>query len=215
MKLTRGTTSKLLRFFIQDVTRSDGGGLTGLTSASAGLIAYYIREGDNTTTVISLSAGTLGTWSSGGFVEVDATHMPGIYEVGIPNAALSTGNSVHIYLSGATNMAPTVKEIELDAFNYQSATVRTTYALVKNAALNNFEFVMFNSSGVPTTGLTVTGQASIDGAAFGSLTNAVAEVSNGVYKVSLAAADTNGNVITYRFSATGAADTFVTVVTQS
>ena len=112
-QLHRGLTSKTVKVFLQDSTSTTGAGLTGLTSASSGLIAYYIREGDNATTAITLSAGTLGTWSSGGFVEVDATHMPGIYELGLPNAAVASGNSVVVVIRGATNLVPRNLEIQL------------------------------------------------------------------------------------------------------
>lgn len=122
LKLHQGTTQKLCRIFIQDSTSTSGAGLTGLTSGSAGLTFYYAIEGVGATVAVTLSAGTLGTWSSGGFVAVDAAHMPGVYEVGLPNLMLASGASVIGYLQGATNMVPCLLEIELDAVNYQSAT---------------------------------------------------------------------------------------------
>ena len=121
LKLNRGTTSKILRMFIQDSSSTTGAGLTGLTNASSGLTAYYIREGDATPTQIALVAGTVGTWSSGGFKEIDSGNMPGWYELGVPNAVLASGNSTGVHLKGATNMAPLPIEIELDAVNYQDA----------------------------------------------------------------------------------------------
>lgn len=85
----------------------------------------------------------------------------------------------------------------------------------KNTALAAFMFVMTDSTThVPTTGLTVTAQRSIDGAAFGACANAVAEVASGVYKIDLAAADLNGNVIMLRFTAASADDQLLTVLTQ-
>jgi hypothetical protein len=83
---------------------------------------------------------------------------------------------------------------------------------VTNTALNNFEFVMVDSSGVPKTGLTVAAQRSVDGGAFGACTNSAAEVTNGVYKINLSATDRNGSVITLRFTATGAQDRLITLV---
>lgn len=119
LQIKRGTTSILQKVVI---STTSGTGLTGLTSATSGLTAYYIRDGDNATTAITLSAGTLGTWSSGGFVEVDATHMPGAYELGIPNAALSgTGRGVVIWLRGASGMADCPLEIEIDSVDNQDA----------------------------------------------------------------------------------------------
>jgi hypothetical protein len=120
LKLMRGYTGKLLRIFIADSSQSALTGLTGLAFNSSGLTWYYCREGDASTTAVSLVSATLGTYVSGGFAAVDAAHMPGWYEIGVPNAALSSGNSVIMHLSGASNMTPVLIEIELDAVNYQS-----------------------------------------------------------------------------------------------
>jgi hypothetical protein len=65
------------------------------------------------------------------------------------------------------------------------------------------------------TGLTVTAERSIDGGAFGACANAASEVGVGVYKISLAAADLNGDVITLKFTGTGADATLVTIKTES
>jgi hypothetical protein len=119
LKILRSTTSKIVRLFVQDATSITGAGLTGLAYNSSGLTCYYIREGDPSATAVTLSAGTAGTWSSGGFVAVDATNLPGLYELGLPNASLSTGNSTVAMLKGATNQVPSLLEIELDAVNYQ------------------------------------------------------------------------------------------------
>lgn len=118
-KLYAGTTSLKLRIFVQN--SSTGGPLTGLAWNAASLTWYYIRNGANADTQVTLAAGTLGTWSSGGFIVVDATGMPGVYEIGVPNAAIVTGaDTVHMMLQGATNMTPVLIEIELDKVNYQS-----------------------------------------------------------------------------------------------
>lgn len=117
MKLTikKGTTSKLIQIFILDTSQEDGSGLTGLVHNSAGLTAYYIREGSASTSVISLVTAAVGTWASGGFKEVDATNMPGVYEMGIPNACLASGaEQVIIFLKGATKMVNLPMEIQLD-----------------------------------------------------------------------------------------------------
>jgi len=86
----------------------------------------------------------------------------------------------------------------------------------KNTALAGVTFLMFDSTDgrTPKTGLTVTAQRFIDGAAVTTCTNAVVEVSNGVYKIDLSAADLNGNSITFRMTATGADPTHFTVFTQ-
>jgi hypothetical protein len=121
LKIKEGTTSKLIKVFIQDSTDSSGAGLTGLTYNSSGLTSHYISEGDPSSTEITLTSATLGTYTSGGFVEVDSTNMPGVYEIGIPNAALdaTSEGSVLVMLKGATNMIPLLLEIELDGFDYR------------------------------------------------------------------------------------------------
>lgn len=90
-------------------------------------------------------------------------------------------------------------------------------AITKNQPFNNFEFLMQLASDgrTPAVGLTVTGQRSIDGGAFTAVSGSISEVSNGIYQFDALAADTNGDVITWRFSAATADDTFVTFQTVS
>lgn len=87
-------------------------------------------------------------------------------------------------------------------------------AVKKNTALAAFPLVMVDSTGNPTTGLTVTATRSIDGAAFAACANAVVEVTSGVYKINLAAGDLNGDTIVLRFTAAGARDRLVTIITK-
>ena len=86
----------------------------------------------------------------------------------------------------------------------------------KNTALNNFMFLMVDSTDHVTgkTGLTVTAERSIDGAAFAACANAVTEVSAGIYKINLAATDLNGDVITLKFTGTAADARMVTIKTN-
>src|SRR5581483_8504599 len=99
-KLSRvaGTTSLIVELSILNSSVTTGAGLTGLAYNTSGLKAYYKRNTGNASVAITLQSGSLGTWSSGGFKEVDSTNMPGIYELGIPDAALAAGaDSVLIY----------------------------------------------------------------------------------------------------------------------
>ncbi len=118
MKLLRkvGSTSQILQIFIADSSSTTGAGLTGLTNASAGLTAYYHRDTDTTATAITLVTMTVGTFTSSGFKEIDATNMPGWYQFCPPNAAFNSGAStVAFHLKGATNMAPLPIEVDLGA----------------------------------------------------------------------------------------------------
>lgn len=108
-----GSTSQILEIFIRDSSSTTGGGLTGLVFNSAGLTAYYHRNTDTTATAITLVTMTVGTFTSSGFKEIDATNMPGWYQFCPPNAAFASGSSVSIHLKGATNMAPCPIEIDL------------------------------------------------------------------------------------------------------
>lgn len=117
MKLIRklGSTSQILQIFIRDSSSTTGAGLTGLVFNTASLTAYYHRDTDTTATAIALVTMTVGTFTSSGFKEIDATNMPGWYQFCPPNAALASGaSSVGFHLKGATNMAPLPIEIDLD-----------------------------------------------------------------------------------------------------
>jgi hypothetical protein len=122
LSLKQASTSVILQIFIQDSSSTVGAGLAGLTNASGSLTAYYHKDVDTTATVISLVTMTVGTFTSSGFKEIDATNMPGWYQFCPPNTALSTGKSVAIHLKGATNMAPVPLEIELTQVDNQDGT---------------------------------------------------------------------------------------------
>jgi|DEB0MinimDraft_10_1074344.scaffolds.fasta_scaffold07663_4 hypothetical protein len=135
LKIKESTTSKLVRVFIQDSSSTTGAGLTGLVYNSSGLTAHYLPEGDATATAITLATMTVGTWATGGFKEVDATNMPGVYEIGLPDAVIdaTSEGSTLVMLKGATNMAPVLLEIELDKIDYRDG-VRAGLTALPNAA---------------------------------------------------------------------------------
>lgn len=127
VSIKAGTTSYLTSVFIQDTSVTNGAGLTGLVYNTASLTAYYYRKGAASAVAITLATMTLGTWATGGFIVVDGTNMPGLYQIGLPDAAVAAGaTSVIVYLKGAANMAPVVFEIELTAVDNQSATAFMT-----------------------------------------------------------------------------------------
>lgn len=87
----------------------------------------------------------------------------------------------------------------------------------KGVALNNFEFLMIDSTDhvTPKTGLTITAQISKDGGAFAGCVNAVAEISAGVYKISLSAAEVSADIFTLKFTAAGADQRTITIKTSA
>lgn len=121
LAIQAGATSKLLHVYIQDST---GTGITGLTAGSAGLKCAYLREGAANAVTVALVTATVGTYTSGGFIEVDATNLPGWYELGLPNAALAAGaRSVVAMFAGAANMLPVPIEVALDGFDYANGYI--------------------------------------------------------------------------------------------
>ena len=114
----RGTTGKLAYFLVRDTSSTTGAFLTALAYNTAGIKAYYHVEGAASPVKITLSAGVVGTWSSGGFSIIDATNMP-LYELGVPNAAFASGKSVRVYLFGAANMFCSPAEFELTSVDNQ------------------------------------------------------------------------------------------------
>lgn len=123
--------------------------------------------------------------------------------------------------SPAADVSADIAAVKVDTAAILVDTGTTLPALIddlavkKNATFSNFEFLMVLTSDhvTPATGLTVTGQRSIDGGAFAGVSGTIAEVSNGIYQFDAVAADTNGDVITWRFSSGTADDTFVTFKT--
>jgi hypothetical protein len=116
----RGATSQRRYIFIGDSSSTTGAGLANLAHNSSGLVAYYIAGDLSNEVQITLVTATLGSYTSGGFVAVDNTNMPGWYEIGIPDAALDGGNQVAIQFRGAANMVPVNIYIDLDAVDYQT-----------------------------------------------------------------------------------------------
>lgn len=170
LSILAGSTSQSVTVFIQDSSATTGVGLTGLAYNTASLTAYYTFSGTSTAaTAITLAtlAAANSAYSSGGFKEVDATNMPGVYRLDLPNAAIagSSGRSVVVMLKGATNMAPCVLEIELTAWNNQDS-VRGGMTALANAAAGASGGLLISGSNSGTTtlgALTVTGATTMTG----------------------------------------------------
>lgn len=119
----KGSTSMILELFIQDSSSTTGAGLTGLAFNTASLTCYYHRNTAAAPVAVTLVTMTVGTFTSSGFKEVDATNMPGVYQLCLPDAAFVTGaDSVVALLKGATNMAPITLEIQLTGVDFSNAT---------------------------------------------------------------------------------------------
>jgi hypothetical protein len=93
--------------YINITQGNSGSALTGLAYNSSGLTAYYVRPGASPTAISLATQTATGSYSSGGFVAVDNTNMPGLYRIDIPNAVFNSGvDEATIYIRGAANMNP-------------------------------------------------------------------------------------------------------------
>jgi len=125
LDILQGKTSKRIVVFIQSSISTNGAGLTGLVNNSGGLTWYYWREdtGNAAGTIVNIVSATRGTFTSSGFIEIDATNLPGFYELGVPNAVLASGATWAVMmLQGAANMVPCPVEIQLTAYDPYNAT---------------------------------------------------------------------------------------------
>lgn len=89
--------------------------------------------------------------------------------------------------------------------------------ITKNVAFPNFQFLMVDETNfaTPEPGKTVACQRAIDNGSFEDCaTTTATEISDGMYRVNLADTDTNGDSITYKFTASGCAVRLISIVTQ-
>ncbi len=152
LQIVKATTSQRVGIFVQDSSATDGSGLTGLLFNTASLAWYYWREdeGDANATQVTLATATRGTWATGGFIEKDATNLPGFYEISIPDAALATGAGwVVMRLGGAANMAPLTLEIQLTTLDMNTVMRGTDSGIVKTDTIAEL------AQGVPATTPTI------------------------------------------------------------
>jgi hypothetical protein len=114
-QIAAGDTDITLNVFIGNKTLNDGSGLTGLVFNTGSLACYYIRPGGNAAVLNLVTQTVTGAHTDGGFVEIDSTNMPGIYRLDLSDAIIASGvDTVTIMLRGATDMADTVIEIQLN-----------------------------------------------------------------------------------------------------
>lgn len=103
MNITPGSTSVSIDVYIQDTA---GAPRTGLLFNAAGLVAWR-RRGNGSPTSITLAtlANAQAAWSSGGFVEISASNMPGWYRLDLPNDAIDVdADFCNIAITGASSM---------------------------------------------------------------------------------------------------------------
>lgn len=170
-----------------------GVALLGLTGTV--MTATYARQG-GAATAISLAAlaSPTAAWASGGWAEISATLMPGLYRLDVPDAALAVGADWAL-----------VEVVAAGAIEYtERLALETRRSLRRGVAYPGLTFLMQNASdGTALTGATLTGTRYLDGTP-GAVAGAITEKSGGIYQVDLTAADTDAIFGLYLFTATGA-----------
>jgi len=91
-------------------------GATGLTFATSGLAAYYVRNQSAPVAITLVTQTPTGAWSSGGFAEISSSLVPGVYRLDVPNAAFAAGASdVTIVVRGASGTNGAVLTVTLSS----------------------------------------------------------------------------------------------------
>jgi hypothetical protein len=108
-----GSTSQSIELYL---------GATGLTASTSGLSAYYNRTRTASVNIPLVARTIAQAWTSGGFAEVDATNMPGVYRLDLPDAALAAGaDDVTIVVRGASGTNGAVMTVKLSSGGLTSA----------------------------------------------------------------------------------------------
>ena len=112
-------------------------GATGLTASTTSLSARYNRTRTASVSIPLVARTIAQAWTSGGFAEVDATNMPGVYRLDLPDAALAAGaDDVTVVVRGASGTNGAVMTVKLSSGGLTEAqtagavwnAVRSSYA---------------------------------------------------------------------------------------
>ena len=114
LTLRRDSQGQVIRFLL--VEERNGSAQTGLTAQSEGLIVVYVREGDSSPTVVEPVLWAGDSYVSGGFREIDAQTMPGLYEFGLPDDVCRKGANRATLMVQARGVSAQV--IDLDLVGY-------------------------------------------------------------------------------------------------
>ncbi len=182
------------------------------------------KTGDaaNITLYVSKDYGTVTALTDTSATELSATNAPGWYVFDLSQAEtnadtlLFSGKSTTSGCDVIGNLVSTLPA-NFTLFGIDTAgAVLVQARLKKNVTFNSFHFLMTDSTTHnPATGKTVTVTRAIDTGAFAAGTvGAVTEISDGMYRVDLPAADLNGNQVTLRMTASGCDALFVTLALE-
>ena len=165
-------------------------------------------------TAVLSSSGIVDEWETQSQADPTGFHINLLEIAGTPQTA---GDIVAAIITNAagTDVAADIIALKavVDAIKLQTDDPGS----VPRNATFTLAFQMVDETDFRTAelGLTVSGTRSIDKGAFSGVTGAITEIALGFYVLSGVAADSNGTEIIFRFTATGAADRFLTVRTSA
>jgi len=113
LRLRKGTTGKVVRVMIRD---GAGGGRTGLAHDAAGAGASWLGEGSRTPVDLELCPPGSG-FTPGGFREVDARAMPGLYELHLPDEVLAGPGNESVLALRFAGLPPTYLHLDLVGYD--------------------------------------------------------------------------------------------------
>jgi len=109
-----GTTGRIEYIYIIDSLSSTGLGKTNISFNTSGLNGHYVRSAGTAVTITFVSQTATGSWTSGGWAEVDATTISGIYRVDLPDAIFAAGSDKAIVvIKGVSNTIPVTLEYQI------------------------------------------------------------------------------------------------------
>lgn len=122
-----GSTSQSIELYL---------GATGLTASTSGLSARYNRTRTASVSIPLVARTIAQAWTAGGFAEVDATNMPGVYRLDVPDAALAAGaDDVTVVVRGASGTNGAVMTVKLSS---GGLTAAQTAAAVLDAVSSSY-----------------------------------------------------------------------------
>lgn len=144
-----GSTSVSIDILLRK--KADNTEKTGAAFGDAGNSASYRRQGAAAVAITLATQTVTGAFSSGGFVEVDATKQPGVYRFDVPDLAFAAGVDYVTITFVSTTGYTYVERIPLSTHVIQSGD---SYGVVTDAGFGLAKLVR---STTPANPLTVNG----------------------------------------------------------
>ena len=170
-EVEQGATSVLKHIYLQldtgapavghvkgDFTVADGGRFHYFRSDASAVVDAK-STADASANALT-SGGTLGTWVTSQFIEVDATNMPGWYEVGFPDAAFAESAeenlSVTFTIQPDDTSASRVATVHIRLKAKEQPRVVHQYVVPENSTSVLVDIYIETNRGTPAVGLTKT-----------------------------------------------------------